>query len=235
MKSTTYGFLYSGATYTTFEFPGSVQTEVTAVSSQGTVVAGVYALPGFQYAFVYRPTAKTHYKEITGGALGDYYGLQPQTVNNSGYVTGSYFSVDRNQNRSFTTVGGTVALDFNPTVSGSSACGINGANPPGTVLVGYCYAPVKGMVSLGGSVMTQSAPGATLTVLGAVNVKNVAAGTAVIGGTTYIFSADQALNYTLVAAPATWNTISTVGINAAGKIVGRFTDVDSKIKVFWAH
>jgi hypothetical protein len=229
--SKTYGFIYTASgMFTTLDYPGGVQTVASAISSLGTVAAGVYYTPGVPHAFVYNGG----YKEISAAGMDDNTGLTPLTVNNSGFVTGGYYDVTRNQNRSFTAAGHT-AMDFNPE-PGLAGCGINGANPSGTVLVGYCYNPTQALVTVGGVPSLHSAPSASSTVLNAVSVNNLGGGTAVIGPLNVIFETDATVtNYKFAIAPSTWSLISVVGINAAGKLVGRFTDSDGHIKVFWAH
>jgi hypothetical protein len=228
-SSKTYGFLYSGGVFTTLDYPGSVQTQVTAIASKEGYVAGYYYTPGFPHPFIYHAGK---YRAINVTGLGDYDGVQPQTVNNSGFVTGSYYSVDRSQNRSFTASAATAA-DFNPTVSGVAACGINGADASGTTLVGYCYSPVQGMIQRQGVVTLGSPPKATVTTFGSISPTAVIAGSATVGTANEIFQLANSV-YTITKVPKTWTEVSVVS-NNGNRIVGRFTDTkDNAVKVFWA-
>jgi len=153
-----HGFLYSGGSFSTIDFPGAVgQTTASGINDTGQIVGG-FALSIFVGGcFLYSGGSFTAINVPHAEGCG---------INNSGQIVGDFY--DGGPNRGFLYSGGSFTTIAVPGASYTFARGINDA---GEIVGSYFDAAMNlyGFLEKGGSFTTINVPGAQFTAASGIN------------------------------------------------------------------
>ena len=102
---------YASGTYTTIDYPGAVQTDISGINNLGTMVGYYVDAAGVDHGFIYQRGTFTPFNDPSAGTGADQ-GTQGSGINDFGTIVGAYIDGSGNYNGfierggSFTTLDG---------------------------------------------------------------------------------------------------------------------------------
>lgn len=211
-----HGFLLSGGSYITIDYPGFPVTQLFGLNDNGQIV-GVAFGNGVDVGFVYN-TADQTFTEIS------YPGSPttiPQSINNTGEIAGVFYSQNERKTLGFEFDGSTYTKITAPKGFSAWAYGISASDDVVGVFSGpgaFNFVFHQGKYKLLG---IPEAPGAVVTGIDSAGTTLVGFYGPVSGGVAGFVESKQ--GFEEVQFPGANETLS-YGVNNAGEVVGYFSD-----------
>ncbi|MGA9600842.1 MAG: hypothetical protein WBS22_11445 [Methylocystis sp.] len=224
------GYTHSGGVFSpTTNFPGSVQTQLTGLNNNGTVV-GFWAPSNNgndpNYGF-YEQSGK-FITVVNPGTPSPPTVNQLLGVNDSNVAVGFYNDALGNSHGYTYNITTTTFTGINyPSAASTTAAGINNAGD----IVGFYSTvtggPANGFLDVGGSFTMLDAPGSTSTMLLGINNKGLIVGTDTdANGMHGVIYNELTNSWTVLDDPNGIGTTTFNGLNDLGQIVGFYVDGD---------
>ena len=222
------GYTYSGGVFSlTTNFPGSVQTQLTGLNNNGTVV-GFWAPSNNRND----PNYGFYKQGATFTMVANQSAATPQInqllgVNDSNVAVGFFNDAGGNAHGfTYNITTGTFSSPINdPLGVSTTAAGINNA---GDIVGFYSTVPgggANGFLDVGGTFTTLDAPGSTSTMLLGVNNKGLIVGTDTdANGMHGVIYNELTNSWTVLDDPNGIGTTTFNGLNDLGQIVGFYVD-----------
>ena len=205
----------SSTNFTSFDFPGAIDTQATAITPSGNIVGRYTSSDGKQHGFLLA-SGKFRSIDFPGATATDVTWINPR-----GQIVGGYVAADGKQHGFLLSSGRFSTIDY-PAAQATTLFGL-GANGDMIGIQTDAGGNLRGFLLSGGSFTTVDVPGATFTIPAVISGGRIAGG---YGNNTGLhgFVLYRGVYQTIDCPGATFTFLS--GIDPQGRTVGGYGTYD---------